>query len=74
MLHVSFQERANMIQKALGLDKGRTDEAKMNSVADTSSAGDILALAKKNSAPEENNAKGKATPPFGDQIAPVPET
>jgi hypothetical protein len=55
-----------MIQKALGLGKGRTNEAKMTSVADTSSARDILALAKKNSAPEENNAKGKATPPFGD--------
>jgi hypothetical protein len=53
-----------MIQKALGLDKGRTNEAKMNSVLDTS-ARDPLALTKKNSAPEEN-AKGKAKPPHGD--------
>jgi hypothetical protein len=55
-----------MIQKALGLDKGRTNEAKMNSEADTSSARDILTLAKKNSAPEKNYAKGKATPPSSD--------
>jgi hypothetical protein len=55
-----------MIQKALGLDKGRTNKAKMNSVADTSSARDIYTLAKENSAPGKNYAKGKATQPFSD--------
>jgi len=52
-----------MIQKALGLDKSRTNEAKFNSLVDTSSARDLLALAKKNSAAEESNAKGKSKPP-----------
>lgn len=60
MLRVSFQERAYRIQKALGLDKGRPNETKINSIEDISSATDLLALAKKTSAPEENNAKGKS--------------
>jgi hypothetical protein len=63
MINVCFQERASVIQKALGLDKGRSNEAKMNSVADTSSARDLLTLAKKNSAAEENNVKGKTELP-----------
>jgi hypothetical protein len=63
MSFFSFQERANMIQKALGLDKVRTNEAKMNSLADASSARDLFTLAKKTSLSEENNAKGKAELP-----------
>ncbi|XP_069689668.1 protein CIP2A homolog [Periplaneta americana] len=51
------KERANMIQKALGLDKSRTNEAKMNSIVDEASARDLLALAKKNSVPDESNTK-----------------
>ncbi|KDR08521.1 hypothetical protein L798_01041 [Zootermopsis nevadensis] len=51
------KERAYRIQKALGLDKGRPNETKINSIEDISSATDLLALAKKTSAPEENNAK-----------------
>jgi hypothetical protein len=62
MLYFSFQERANMIHKAFGLDKARTNEVKMNSLADTSSARDLFTLAKKTSLAEENNAKGNVEP------------
>ncbi|KAJ9601122.1 hypothetical protein L9F63_000701, partial [Diploptera punctata] len=48
------KERATMIQKALGLDKSRTNDAKMNSVVDTTSTRDLLALAKKNSVTEDS--------------------
>lgn len=48
-----------MIQKALGLDKTRSNEAKINSVADTPSVRDLLALAKKNAVVEESNGKGR---------------
>jgi hypothetical protein len=58
-LTFSFQERTSLIQKALGLDKARPNEARMNSVADSSSIRDLLALAKKNAAAEESNAKGR---------------
>jgi hypothetical protein len=49
-----------MIQKAFSLDKSRTNNEKMNSLPDTSSARDLFTLAKKTSLAEENNAKGKA--------------
>jgi hypothetical protein len=62
MLYFSFQERANMIHKAFSLDKARTNEAKVNSLADTSSARDLFMLAKKNSVTEESNAKGNVEP------------
>jgi hypothetical protein len=55
----SFQERTSLIQKALDLDKARPNEARMNSVADTPSVTDLLAIAKKNAAAEKNNAKGR---------------
>ena len=53
----NWQERASLIQKALGLDKARTNDAKMNSVLDTTSTRDLLAMAKKNTATEENKGK-----------------
>jgi hypothetical protein len=62
MLYFSFQERVNMIQKAFGLDKARTNEAKMSSLADTSSTRDVFTLDKKTLLAEENNDKGKAEP------------
>ncbi|PNF28467.1 hypothetical protein B7P43_G15227 [Cryptotermes secundus] len=51
------KERANMIHKAFGLDEAQTNEAKMNSLADISSARDLFTLSKKTSLAEENNAK-----------------
>jgi hypothetical protein len=51
------KERTTLIQKALGLDKVTPNEARMNSVADSSSIRDFLALVKKNAVAEESNAK-----------------